>query len=143
MDGATTDAVAHAIGNGYRHIDTAEAYGNEGAVGEGIRRSRIDREDFFLTTNFAKERHSNDGVPTALGGALKRLGADYVDLFLMRWPNPGQAKFVDCEGLQQLADEGAIRSWCVSNFKPEHLRQVRAAGLEIPVNQVQIDPERG
>jgi 2,5-diketo-D-gluconate reductase A len=144
VDGAASDAVAHAIGKGYRHIDTAEAYGNEAAVGEGIRRSGIDREDIFLTTKFTKEWHSKDGVRTALGGALKRLGVDYVDLFLMHWPNPGLGKFVEaCEGLQQLADEGAIRAWGVSNFTPEHLRQVQAAGLRVPINQVQVDPETG
>ncbi|HSO90315.1 MAG TPA: aldo/keto reductase [Arthrobacter sp.] len=139
-----TAAVTQAIGSGYRHIDTAENYANETAVGEGIRRSGIERNELFLTTKFNTEWHSRQGVRDAFGHAVKRLGTDYLDLFLVHWPNPAQGKFVEaCEGLQQLADEGPIRAWGVSNFKPAHLQLVQAAGLDVPLNQVQIDPEHG
>ncbi|MDQ1596378.1 MAG: 2,5-diketo-D-gluconate reductase, partial [Arthrobacter pascens] len=139
-----TDAVARAIGHGYRHIDTAEKYGNEEAVGEGLRRSGAARDDIFLTTKFNKDSHSRDGVRAAFGAAAGRMGVDYLDLFLVHWPNPGQGRFVEaCEGLQQLAEEGNIRSWGVSNFTPEHLRQVQAAGLSPALNQIQLDPETG
>ena len=138
------DAVNRAINNGYRHIDTAENYGNEEAVGEGIRRSGIARQDIFITTKFNRDWHSRDGVGTAFERSAARLGVDYLDLFLVHWPNPALGRFVEaCEGLQQLADDGAIRAWGVSNFKPAHLLAVERAGLAVPVNQVQVDPAHG
>jgi 2,5-diketo-D-gluconate reductase A len=137
-----TDTVARAITNGYRHIDTAENYDNEEAVGEGIRRSGIARGDLFLTTKFNKQWHGRAGVREAFDAAARRLGTEYLDLFLIHWPNPAQGRFVEAaEGLTRLAEEGLIRCWGVSNFKPAHLRELQAAGLEIPINQVQIDPE--
>ncbi|MDQ0117901.1 aldo/keto reductase [Pseudarthrobacter sp902506025] len=137
-------AVSQAIGSGYRHIDTAENYGNEEAVGEGIRRSGIDRSQLFLTTKFNTRWHSRTGVREAFAEATRRLGTDYLDLFLVHWPNPAQGRFVEaCEGLQQLMDDGCIRAWGVSNFKPAHLQRVQAAGLRVPLNQVQVDPEHG
>jgi 2,5-diketo-D-gluconate reductase A len=137
-----TDAVARAIGNGYRHIDTAENYGNEEAVGEGIRRSGIARGDLFLTTKFNRQWHGRTGVREAFGAATRRLGTEYLDLFLVHWPNPSKGRFVEAaEELTTLAGEGLIRCWGVSNFKPAHLRELHAAGLETPLNQVQIDPE--
>jgi 2,5-diketo-D-gluconate reductase A len=137
-------AVHQAISNGYRHIDTAENYANEAAVGEGIRRSGIERGDLFLTTKFNTAWHSRTGVREAFGRALERLGTDYLDLFLVHWPNPKQGKFVEaCQGLQELANEGSIRAWGVSNFKPAHLRLIQDAGLAVPLNQVQVDPEHG
>ena len=137
-------AVSRAIANGYRHIDTAENYANESDVGEGIRRSGIDRGQLFLTTKFNTRWHSRTGVREAFVKATRRLGTEYLDLLLVHWPNPAQGKFVEaCEALQQLMDEGCIRAWGVSNFKPAHLRHVQAAGLRIPLNQVQVDPEHG
>ncbi|WP_051423190.1 aldo/keto reductase [Arthrobacter sp. MA-N2] len=144
MDENATAAVVQAINNGYRHIDTAENYRNEAAVREGIRRSGIDREDLFLTTKFNTRWHSRSGVRDAFGAAVKRLGSDYLDLFLVHWPNPQQGRFVEaCEGLQDLVDNGSIRAWGVSNFKPAHLRLVQDAGLAVPLNQIQLDPEHG
>ena len=141
---AASAAVHQAIGHGYRHIDTAENYVNEAAVGEGIRRSGIDRGDLFLTTKFNTQWHSRSGVRDAFGQAVKRLGTDYLDLFLVHWPNPAQGRFVEaCEGLEELVDNGSIRAWGVSNFKPAHLRLVKDAGLAVPLNQVQVDPEHG
>jgi len=138
------DAVCRAIASGYRHIDTAENYGNEEAVGEGIRRSGIARQDIFITTKFNRDWHSREGVRTAFERSAHRLGVDYLDLFLVHWPNPAQGRFVEaCEGLRQLADDGAIRAWGVSNFKPAHLRHVQDAGLTVPINQVQVDPAHG
>jgi 2,5-diketo-D-gluconate reductase A len=137
-------AVHQAISNGYRHIDTAENYANEAAVGEGIRRSGIERGDLFLTTKFNTAWHSRTGVREALGRAVERLGTDYLNLFLVHWPNPTQGRFVEaCEGLQDLVNEGSIRAWGVSNFKPAHLRLVQDGGLAVPLNQVQVDPEHG
>lgn len=141
---AASAAVAQAIGNGYRHIDTAENYANEAAVGEGIRRSGIERGDLFLTTKFNTAWHGRTGVREALGRAVERLGTDYLDLFLVHWPNPKQGRFIEaCQGLQDLVNDGSIRAWGVSNFKPAHLRLVQDAGLAVPLNQVQVDPEHG
>ncbi|WP_248760393.1 aldo/keto reductase [Pseudarthrobacter sp. SSS035] len=137
-------AVSSAIASGYRHIDTAENYANEAAVGKGIRRSGIERGQLFLTTKFNTGWHSQRGVRDAFGEAVKRLGTDYLDLFLVHWPNPAQGRFVEaCEGLQELVDDGSIRAWGVSNFKPAHLRLVQDTGLDVPLNQVQVDPEHG
>lgn len=136
------DAVARALGHGYRHVDTAESYGNEAAVGEGLRRSGVPREEVFLTTKLSKKWHSRTGVREACARASERLGVDGPDLLLIHWPNPWLGRFVEtCEGLQELVDEGAVRAWGVSNFKPAHLRAVLDAGLRVPVNQVQVDPE--
>ncbi|MEO5319382.1 aldo/keto reductase [Arthrobacter sp. CC3] len=138
------DAVHRAIAIGYRHIDTAENYGNEEAVGEGLRRSGIARQDIFITTKFNRDWHSRDGVRIAFERSAARLGVEYLDLFLVHWPNPALGRFVEaCEGLRQLADDGAIRAWGVSNFKPAHLLAVERAGLAVPVNQVQVDPAHG
>lgn len=137
-------AVSQAISNGYRHIDTAENYANESAVGEGIRRSGIDRSELFLTTKFNTRWHSRSGVREAFGNSVQQLGTDYLDLFLVHWPNPAQGRFIDaCEELQNLVDDGSIRAWGVSNFKPSHLKAVQGAGLAVPFNQVQVDPEHG
>lgn len=137
-------AVSQAISNGYRHIDTAENYANESAVGEGIRRSGIDRSELFLTTKFNTRWHSRSGVREAFGNSVQQLGTEYLDLFLVYWPNPAQGRYVDaCEELQNLVDDGSIRAWGVSNFKPSHLKAVQGAGLAVPLNQVQVDPEHG
>ena len=93
--------VRTAIESGYRLIDTAENYGNEDGVGQGIRDSGIDRSEIFLTTKFNRNWHSVDGVRTAYEASLKRLGLDYIDLLLVHWPNPDQDQYVDAlRGLQ-------------------------------------------
>lgn len=135
------DAVARGIANGYRHVDTAQKYGNEDAVGEGIRRAGIGRSELWVTSKLSLPGHSRTAVRTAYAEALDRLGLEYLDLFLIHWPNPQLDRYVEtCVGLQELVDEGALRSWGVSNFKPAHLDRVAAAGLKPAVNQIQVDP---
>lgn len=142
MKGAeATDAVARALGSGYRLIDTAENYENEEAVGEGIRASGIDRADVFLTTKMNKKWHSVDGARQACEASLNRLGLDYIDLFLIHWPNPDQGTYVQAfEGMTKLLDAGLVRSIGVSNFLPHHLNDLFEAGLTPHVNQIQLDP---
>lgn len=136
-------AVETAVGLGYRHFDTAENYGNEEGVGEGIRRSGIERSGVFITTKFNVEWHSYDGVRQAFENATSKLGTDYIDLLLIHWPNPGQDRYVDAfRGLAALRGEGLIRAAGVSNFKPAHLQRLFDAGLVPDVNQVQLDPFR-
>ena len=134
--------VANAVAAGYRLIDTAENYRNEEGVGEGIRASGADRSVIFLTSKLNREWHSVDGVRQALEASLERLGTDYLDLFLIHWPNPDQDRYVDAvRGLEALREEGLLKAIGVSNFKPAHLqRVVDETGIIPDVNQVQLSP---
>ena len=134
--------VATAIAAGYRLIDTAEDYHNEEGVGEGLRASGVDRSVIFLTSKFNREWHSADGVRQALEASLERLGTDYLDLFLVHWPNPDQDRYVDAvRGLEALREEGLLKAIGVSNFKPSHLQRViDETGIIPDVNQVQLSP---
>ena len=131
-----------AIEAGYRLIDTAENYGNEEAVGQGIRDSGIDRSEVFLTTKFNRKWHSVDGVREAYEASRKRLGVDYIDLLLVHWPNPDQDRYVEAvQGLQALLESGELRAIGVSNFKPAHLQRVLdETGIVPDVNQIQLSP---
>ena len=134
--------VATAIAAGYRLIDTAENYRNEEGVGEGLRASGVDRSVIFLTSKLNREWHGVDGVRRALEGSLERLGTDYLDLFLIHWPNPDQDRYIDAvRGLDALREEGLLHAIGVSNFKSAHLRRVVDETGVIPdVNQVQLSP---
>ncbi|MDD0856813.1 aldo/keto reductase [Arthrobacter alpinus] len=137
-----SDSVARGITNGYRHIDTAERYGNEEAIGAGIVRSGINRTELWVTSKLSLPAHSRTGAHRAYKQALERMGLEYLDLFLVHWPNPAHGQYVDaCRGLQDLVDAGELRAWGVSNFKPAHLDEVLAEGLRPVINQVQVDPQ--
>lgn len=142
MDNAqAADAVAAAVEAGYRLFDTAENYGNEAGVGEGIRRSGIARSDVVITTKFNKQWHSRDGVRRAFDASARRLGTEYIDLLLVHWPNPDQDRYVEAVlGLADLLEEGLIRGIGVSNFKPAHLQRLAEAGVIPDLNQIQVDP---
>ncbi len=139
---AVVRQVADALTAGYRLIDTAENYRNEQGVGEGLRVSGVDRSEIFLTSKLNREWHSVDGVRRALEASLERLGTDYLDLFLVHWPNPDQDTYVDAvRGLEALREEGLLHAIGVSNFKPTHLRRVvDETGILLDVNQVQLSP---
>lgn len=140
-DAEATTAIAQAIDLGYRLFDTAENYENERGVGAGIKASGIDRSEIFLTTKFNRKWHSVDGVRQALEASLERLGLDYVDLFLVHWPNPDQGRYVEAvEGLLKVMDDGLIRSFGTSNHKPAHLAELFEKGIVPHVNQIQLDP---
>ncbi|MFP5315875.1 MAG: aldo/keto reductase, partial [Actinomycetes bacterium] len=129
-DDEAATAVEQAVSAGYRLFDTAENYGNEAGVGEGIRRSGIERDQVFITTKFNKQWHSVDGVRKAFEQSAARLGVEYIDLLLVHWPNPDQDRYVDAvKGLAALREEGLIRAIGVSNFKPAHLQRVLDEGL--------------
>lgn len=141
-DAEVADAVESALAAGYRHIDTAEAYGNERGVGEGLRRSGLPREEVFITTKFNKDWHSVEGAKQAFEAACERLGVDYIDMLMVHWPNPAQGTYVEAvQGLKELRDAGKIRAFGVSNFTPAHLEQLFAAGLVPEINQLQLEPE--
>jgi 2,5-diketo-D-gluconate reductase A len=138
----TAQAVGHALQNGYRLIDTAAAYGNEEGVRDAIQASGLDRDEVFITTKLANDNHGRDHARHAFHESLEKLGGDYVDLYLIHWPNPGQDRYVETwETLCALRDEGLVRSIGVSNFKPPHLdRIIEATGVVPVVNQVELHP---
>src|SRR5262245_43654620 len=129
-------AVRWALELGYRHIDTAQAYGNEESVGRGLRDSGIPREEVFVTTKFFPSRKD----PLAeVERSLKRLGVDYVDLYIVHWPQGGPTWA--WPGMERAREAGYARSIGVSNFGVDELRQVLGAATVTPVvNQVQFSP---
>lgn len=140
-DAEAAGTVALALDLGYRLIDTAENYENERGVGEGIRRAAVKREEIFVTTKFNRKWHSVDGVRQACEASLERLGLDYIDLFLVHWPNPDQDRYVEAfEGLVKLQEAGLVRAIGTSNFKPAHLQRLFERGLCPQVNQIHLDP---
>lgn len=140
-DAEAAVAVARALNLGYRLLDTAENYRNEKGVGEGIRKSGVSRGEVFVTSKFNRQWHSVAGARLACEASLERLGLDYLDLFLIHWPNPDQDRYVEAfEGLLRLQEAGLVRAIGTSNFKPAHLERLFAAGFAPQVNQIQLDP---
>ena len=130
----TVDAVRWALELGYRHIDTAQAYGNEDGVGRGLRESGVPREDVFITTKFNPQRSD---PARELEGSLKRLGVDQVDLYLVHWPQGGPLRA--WPGMEQAKERGLARSIGVSNYSAAQLEQVLESGTVAPVvDQVQF-----
>ncbi len=136
---STEEAVRWALQAGYRHIDTAAIYGNEEAVGRGIRASGIPREDIFLTTKLWTDDVRRGRARAALMESLKKLGTDYIDLYLIHWPAEGYEKA--WEDLTVLYHEGWCRAIGVSNFEEDHLRSLRGvADIKPQVDQFESHP---
>ncbi|WP_150462113.1 aldo/keto reductase [Nesterenkonia ebinurensis] len=136
-------SVAEAVRAGYRHIDTAQMYGNETGVGEGVRASGVPREEVFVTTKLNNGHHDPTDVHRTFQESLDRLGFDYVDLFLIHWPLPFlNTDYVDTwKAMLQVQETGRARSVGVSNFQPEHLERIIAATGVVPaVNQIEVHP---
>lgn len=139
----TTQAVASAIADGYRLIDTAAAYGNERQVGEGIARSGIARSDVFVTTKLWISDFGYDSALRAFEASRRRLGLEYVDLYLLHWPVPSSfdATVASYRALEKLLAGGDVRAIGVSNFNPDHLDDLIARSEIVPaVNQVELNP---
>lgn len=140
----TASTVKTALEIGYRHIDTAEMYGNEKGVGEGIRAARLDRGDVFITSKLNNGFHKPDDARRAFDDTLAALGYDYVDLFLIHWPLPTlyDGDFVSTWNvLEEFARDGRARSIGVSNFQPAHLDKLAAGSSTVPaVNQIEVHP---
>jgi len=140
----TVEAVSEALRIGYRHIDTAEMYGNEREVGEAVRASGLDRGDVFVTSKLSNAFHEPDEARQAFDTTLSELGFDYVDLFLIHWPLPTlyEGDFVSTwKTLEEFHRDGRARSIGVSNFQIEHLQRLAAETDTVPaVNQIEAHP---
>src|SRR5699024_10979469 len=134
-----TDAEAmttHALNIGYRHIDTAEAYNNEEAVGAGIRQSTVPRQDVFLTTKVWIDHFADGDLQQAAKNSLMRLGTDYVDLLLLHWPNPDVALAESIAALNDTIQLGLTRNIGISNFTTPLIEQaVVESAAPLAVNQ--------
>ncbi|MFF2318398.1 aldo/keto reductase [Arthrobacter sp. NPDC058097] len=139
----TTAAVEAALAAGYRHIDTAAAYGNEREVGEGIRRSGVDRPEVFIETKVWVSDYGYDQTLHAWQKAAAKLGVDYLDLFILHQPAPDRfgKTIAAYKALETLLGDGRVRAIGVSNFMPHHLEQLLAATDVVPaVNQIELHP---
>jgi 2,5-diketo-D-gluconate reductase A len=140
----TVDAVSVALEVGYRHIDTAEMYGNEREVGEAIRAAGLDRSEVYVTSKLNNGAHRPDDAREAFAGTLAALGFDYVDLFLIHWPMPTRydGDFVSTwKTLEEFKQDGRACSIGVSNFQVDHLERLAAETDTVPaVNQVELFP---
>lgn len=135
-------AVDAALRAGYRHIDTAAVYENEEGVGEGLRASGVARGDIFLTTKVWNDDQGFDETLRAMDASLKRLGTDYVDLYLIHWPSAFRGKYVETwKALIRLREEGKAKSIGVSNFEGDYIEEIIAAtGVTPALNQIQLHP---
>jgi len=132
-----TQAIETALSLGYRHIDTAKIYGNEADIGRALAATKISRKDIFVTTKLWNDDHADPRA--ALKESLKRLGLDYVDLYLIHWPVPARRE--SWKVLEELYNEGLCRAIGVSNFTIKHLTSLLATAKVIPaVNQVEFTP---
>jgi 2,5-diketo-D-gluconate reductase A len=139
----TAEAVSTALEIGYRHIDTAEMYGNEKGVGEAVARSGIDRGEVFVTSKLNNGYHRRDDALRAFDQSLADLGFEYLDLFLVHWPLPGiDVDYVETwKAMEEIYASGRARSIGVSNFQAHHLRRLFGETEVRPaVNQIEVHP---
>ena len=133
-----SDSIRMGLEAGYRLLDTAWQYGNEGEVGRAVQESGIDREDIFITTKLWTEPIRTDKVREALEESLRNLNMDYVDLYLIHWPANGYEKA--WEVMNALMEEGKIKSIGVSNFNKNHLEDIAHIGIIPAMNQIESHP---
>jgi 2,5-diketo-D-gluconate reductase A len=138
----TKRATLDALEVGYRHIDTAEMYGNEKEVGQAVAASGLDRSEVFVTSKLNNGFHARDAALTAFDGTLEALGFDYLDLFLIHWPLPTIGDFVETwTAMQEIYASGRVKAIGVSNFQAAHLQRLFDETSIVPaVNQIEIHP---
>ncbi|MDR2833876.1 MAG: aldo/keto reductase [Streptococcaceae bacterium] len=143
------NSVLEALKAGYRHIDTASAYKNEESVGKAIRESGIPREEIFVTTKLGSRFHSYELAKVAIKESLERLGLDYLDLYLIHWPNPialrdnlwQEANAGTWQAMEEAYNEGKIRAIGISNFRKHHIEELmKTAKITPQVNQIFLNP---
>ncbi|MFD1466354.1 aldo/keto reductase [Lapidilactobacillus mulanensis] len=143
-----SSAVLSALKAGYRHIDTATAYGNEESVGQGIRKSGLPRDEVFITSKLWNKDHGYQAAKQAIDYSLMQLGIDYLDLYLIHWPNPvafrdhwQDANAESWRAMEEAVQAGKIRAIGVSNFHPHHLDELlKTATIKPAVNQIFLNP---
>lgn len=141
-------SVLAALETGYRHIDTAAAYGNEESVGRAIKKSGVPREQIYLTTKLWNTEHTYEKTEAAIQESMKKLGVDYLDLYLIHWPNPidyrdnwQEANAESWRAMEEAVSRGLIRSIGVSNFMPHHMEALlKTAHIAPAVNQIYLNP---
>ena len=138
---ACAESVRTALETGYRHIDTAQIYHNEAAVGRGIAAADVDREDVFLATKVWIDKLGGEDVIESTEESLERLGTEYLDLLYVHWPSGQYDPEETLSAFERLYEAGTINRIGVSNFEPEHLETAQAA-IDAPIfaNQVEIHP---
>jgi diketogulonate reductase-like aldo/keto reductase len=149
LDGEeAVDSVLSAIEAGYRHIDTAQGYGNEESVGIAVRNSGVDRDKIFITSKLANSEHGYEKTMAAFEGTMKKLSMDYIDLFLIHWPNPiasrdnwQEANAGTWKAFEELYTAKRIRSIGISNFRRRHIDELmKTAAIAPMVNQIRLCP---
>ena len=142
-DEVAADVVRQAIDAGYRHIDTAAGYQNEGGVGRAVKAADVPREDLFITTKLANGDQGFDSAKAALDASLEKLDMDYVDLYLIHWASPQRGKYLESwKALIELQQEGKAKSIGVSNFPIPQLEEIIAETGVVPVmHQIELHPE--
>ena len=141
-------SVLSAIESGYRHIDTAQGYGNEESVGIAVKKSGIDRKELFITSKLTNSEHGYDRTHAAFEDTMKKLDMDYLDLFLIHWPNPiafrnnwKEANAGSWKAFEELYKAGRIRAIGVSNFHQHHIEAILETATIAPmVNQIRLSP---
>ena len=138
----TRQATLDALEVGYRHIDTAEMYGNEKQVGEAVAASGLARSEIFVTSKLNNGFHARDAALWAFDETLDALGFDYLDLFLIHWPLPSIGDFVETwKAMQEISESGRVRAIGVSNFQEAHLQRLFDETSIVPaVNQIEVHP---
>ena len=138
----TEDVTRTALEIGYRHVDTAQMYGNEAGVGRAVRAAGLARDEVFVTSKLDNPNHARDDALRSFDGTLAELGFDHVDLFLIHWPLPEVGDFVETwHAMEEIYRSGRARAIGVSNFQPHHLRRLLAAAEVVPaVNQIEVHP---
>ncbi|MCZ2821571.1 aldo/keto reductase [Modestobacter sp. VKM Ac-2977] len=139
----TVEATRTALEVGYRHIDTAEMYGNEAEVGEAVRQSGVPREEVFVTSKLNNGFHARDDALKAFDGTMDALGFEYLDLFLVHWPLPGiDVDYIETwKAMEEIYHSGRVKAIGVSNFNAHHLNRLFSETDVRPVvNQIEVHP---
>lgn len=142
------NTVKDALDLGYRLIDTAAAYGNEESIGQGIKQSGVNRHDLFVTTKLWNDHHGYQATKTAIDESLTKLDLDYLDLYLIHWPNPAPVRdhwaelnAESWQAMEEAVQAGKIRAIGVSNFRRKHLDELlKTAKIRPAVNQIYLNP---
>jgi diketogulonate reductase-like aldo/keto reductase len=139
---AGAEAISTAVRSGYRLLDSAFNYENEGAVGRGVRESGADPSTLIVTSKLPGRRHGTDAALRTIEESVYRTGFDAIDLYLIHWPNPVTGRYVEAwRGLVEARERGLVRHIGVSNFLPEHLERIEAeTGVRPVVNQIELHP---